>query len=166
MPKKSLLISFLTILLLLLTLFTFMNTSKAMPAFSGNTQQGNAFNSSTLQGKVTLINFWATSCTGCVREVPALIQLQNDLNKTGFQVIGIALNYDEPAYIAKFVDKFGVNYPVIHDNTGSIADGFGKVTLAPTSFLIDSKGKIIKKYVGEVDIAVLKKEISGLQKNS
>ena len=138
------------------------NTAQTAPHYQGTTLQGNTFDSQQLQGKVSLINFWATSCSGCVKEIPELIALQNQFGNEKFQTIGIALYYDEPAYIANFAKRFGINYPLLHDADQKIAQAFGGVSLAPTSFIVDSKGKIVKKVVGEIDEKQVQQEISSL----
>ncbi|KAF0812444.1 Thiol-disulfide oxidoreductase ResA [Andreprevotia sp. IGB-42] len=162
MQKKTL-FTLLTVLLVLCLLATlFIRHDRTAPGFSATTMDGKLLTSAELQGKVMLINFWATSCTGCVKEVPELIKLQNRFGKKDFETIGIALDYDDPAYINRFIGKFGINYAVIHDKDGQIAEKFGKISLAPTSFVIDKKGKIVRKIIGEVDMAEMEKTIESL----
>ena len=114
------------------------------------------------QGKVLLVNFWATSCTTCVHEMPQIIATHEKYKARGYDTLGVAMSYDPPAYVANFVQTRKLPYGVAIDNTGSIAKGFGDIQLTPTSILIDKHGGIVKRYVGEPDFAALHQLIEEL----
>ena len=103
---------------------------------------------SDLRGKVVLVNFWATSCTSCVAEMPDLIKTFETYRLQGFHTVAVAMQYDPPSYVANFANSRKLPFDVAIDNTGIIANDWGKVQLTPTTFLVDKHGKIVKKYVG------------------
>ena len=108
-----------------------------------------------LQGKVVLVNFWATSCASCVKEMPALVATYQKYQAKGYATLAVAMSYDPPAYVSNFAESRQLPFDVAIDNTGTIAKSFGDVRLTPTSFLINKRGSIVKKYVGEPDMAAL-----------
>lgn len=108
-----------------------------------------------LQGKVVLVNFWATSCVTCVKEMPDLITTHNKFRERGFETLAVAMAYDPPAYVANFAKTRELPFKVAIDNTGEIARSFGDIRLTPTTVLIDRRGRIVKRYVGEPDFAAL-----------
>lgn len=108
-----------------------------------------------LRGKVVLVNFWATSCTTCVKEMPALVDMHRKFQSGGFETLSVAMDYDVPAYVQNFVQSRALPFQVTHDRSGEIAREFGKVAITPTTFVIDKQGRIVKRYVGEPDFAQL-----------
>jgi thiol-disulfide isomerase/thioredoxin len=106
-------------------------------------------------GKVMLVNFWATSCTTCVKEMPHVIATYNKYKDKGFDTLAIAMSYDPPAYVANYAQTRGLPFGVAMDSTGEMAQRFGKVQLTPTTFLINKRGEIVKRFVGEPDFAAL-----------
>jgi peroxiredoxin len=108
-----------------------------------------------LRGKVTLVNFWATSCTTCVAEMPKIIQTYNKYKDKGFQTLAVAMSYDPPSYVVNYVQTRGLPFDVAIDNTGAVAKAWGDVRLTPTTYLINKRGEVVKTYVGEPDFAAL-----------
>jgi peroxiredoxin len=108
-----------------------------------------------LRGKVVLVNFWATSCTTCVHEMPKIIATHEQFKARGYETLAVAMSYDPPAYVANFAESRKLPFGVAIDNTGSVAKSFGDVRLTPTSYLINKRGEIVKRYVGEPDFAAL-----------
>ncbi len=124
---------------------------------------GSAKNSSEAwPGKVMLVNFWATSCTTCVHEMPQVIATHEKYKAQGFDTLAVAMSYDPPAYVANFAESRKLPFGVAIDNTGEIAQRFGKVQLTPTTFLINKRGEIVKRFVGEPDFAALHQTIEKL----
>lgn len=103
---------------------------------------------SDYKGKIVLVNFWATSCTGCMQEMPELKKLQLKYGEEKFQTIAVAMDYDNIEYIKNYQKKENMPFKIIHDKNGEIAKSYGGVTLTPTNFLIGKDGKLIKKYIG------------------
>jgi len=107
------------------------------------------------QGKVVLVNFWATSCTTCVKEMPEIVATHEKFKARGYNTVAVAMSYDPPAYVASFAETRKLPFGVAIDNTGAVAQAFGDVRLTPTTFLLDKRGGIVKKYVGAPDFAAL-----------
>ncbi len=101
-----------------------------------------------LRGKVVLVNFWATSCIGCVEEMPQIKKMHQEYAARGLETVAVALSYDPPNYVEAFTRSQGLPFFVALDSEGKIAKAFGDVQLAPTTFLIDPQGHILKRYVG------------------
>lgn len=114
------------------------------------------------RGKVMLVNFWATSCTTCVHEMPQIVATYEKFKGRGYDTLAVAMSYDTPAYVASFAASRKLPFKVAIDTTGEIAKGFGDVRLTPTSFLIDKQGGIVKRYVGEPEFAALHQLIEEL----
>lgn len=108
-----------------------------------------------LRGKVVLVNFWATSCTTCVKEMPHIVETYQKYRDRGYETLAVAMHYDPPSFVAKFAESRQLPFGVAIDNTGAVAKAFGDVRLTPTTFLIDKRGHIVKRYVGEPDFAAL-----------
>jgi peroxiredoxin len=108
-----------------------------------------------LRGKVVLVNFWATDCTTCVKEMPDIVATHEKYKARGYETLAVAMSYDPPAYVINFAETRKLPFGVAIDNTGTIAKSFGQVQLTPTSVLIDKHGRIVKRYVGEPDFVAL-----------
>ena len=108
-----------------------------------------------LRGKVVLVNFWSTDCTTCVKEMPSIVATHEKYKARGYETLAVAMSYDPPAYVVNFAETRKLPFGVAIDNTGAIAQSFGQVRLTPTSVLINRRGEIVKRYVGEPDFAAL-----------
>jgi len=106
-------------------------------------------------GKVMLVNFWATSCATCVKEMPQMVATHDKFKARGLDTLAVAMSYDPPAFVSKFAETRGLPFGVAIDNTGSVAQAFGQVQMTPTTFLINKRGEIVKRFVGEPDFAAL-----------
>jgi len=137
-------------------------TVKKMPDFSEDTVLGQSkIDSASLRGQVVLVNFWATWCPPCRKEIPSLIEMQEKYRARGFTILGISMDEGGRKVVSKFLEKLGVNYPVIIGDT-SLARGFGGVMGVPASFLVDREGNVVKRYDGYVSEKVLSGEIEQL----
>ncbi|MDO8719055.1 MAG: TlpA disulfide reductase family protein [Polaromonas sp.] len=108
-----------------------------------------------LKGKVTLVNFWATSCVTCVAEMPKLIATHNKYKTQGYDTLAVAMSYDPPSYVVNFAQTRQLPFNVAIDNTGTVAKAWGDVQLTPTTFLVNKRGQIVKQFVGEPDFDAL-----------
>jgi peroxiredoxin len=115
-----------------------------------------------MKGRVVLVNFWATSCTTCVAEMPKLMATYDKFHTQGYDMVAVAMSYDPPSYVVNFSQTRKLPFKVAIDNTGEIASAWGPVQLTPTSFLVDKHGKIVKRYIGEPDMAELHRLIEEL----
>ena len=125
------------------------------PAVSYTLLDGHKGNLALLRGKVILVNFWATSCTVCVAEMPQITATHHKFKGRGYETLAVAMRHDAPARVAHFAQSRQLPFGVAIDNTGEIAKRFGDVELTPTTFLIDKRGRIVKRYVGAPDFAAL-----------
>jgi peroxiredoxin len=121
--------------------------------------KGDKISIDSLRGKVVMVNFWATSCTTCVKEMPHMVETYEKYKAQGMEFVAVAMQYDPPNYVLNFTETRKLPFTVAIDSAGDIARQFGDVTLTPTTFLIDKNGKIIKRYVGEPDFPALHKLI-------
>jgi peroxiredoxin len=122
--------------------------------------------SSALQGKVTLVNFWATSCVSCVAEMPNLVSTYEKYKNQGYGTVAVAMAYDPPSYVVNFVQTRKLPFDVAIDNTGAVAKAWGDVRITPTSYLVNKRGEIVKRYVGEPNMPELHQLIEALLKES
>ena len=127
--------------------------------------KGQKVSTQSLRGKVVMVNFWATSCVTCVKEMPQMIETYNKYKGQGLEFVAVAMQYDPANYVINFTETRKLPFTVALDSGGDIAKSFGDVTLTPTTFVIDKDGKIIKRYVGEPKFAdlhaLLEKELAG-----
>jgi peroxiredoxin len=115
-----------------------------------------------LRGKVVLVSFWSMNCDTCVNEMPSIVATDGKFRAKGYETLAIAMSYDPPAFVARFVAYNKLPFPVAIDNTGQIAKSFGEVRQTPTAFLIDKRGRIVERYVGAPDFAALQRLIESL----
>jgi peroxiredoxin len=123
---------------------------------------GTAKTTQNLKGRVTVVNFWATSCTTCVAEMPKMIATYDKYHARGFDTMAVAMSYDPPSYVVNYAQTRKLPFDVAIDNTGAIARAWGDVTLTPTTFVVNKRGEVVKRYVGEPDFAELHKLIERL----
>jgi peroxiredoxin len=116
---------------------------------------GSVMPSRALQGKVTLVNFWATTCVSCVKEMPALVQTYQTFKDRGFETVAVAMSYDPPAWVLNFAQSRQLPFKVALDHNGAVAQAWGDIKLTPTTFIVNRQGDIVKRYVGEPDFVAL-----------
>jgi peroxiredoxin len=125
---------------------------------------GQKISSQDLRGKVVMVNFWATSCVTCVKEMPQMIETYNKFKGQGLEFVAVAMNYDPPNYVLNYAQTKQLPFKVALDSGGDLAKQFGDVAMTPTTFVIDKDGKILKRYLGEPDFgqlhALLQKSLS------
>lgn len=138
------------------------DSSPPAPALQYQLLGGSSGSLSALSGKVVLVSFWATSCAPCVKKMPELVATHNKYHPRGFETLAVAMSYDPPAQVARFVQSRALPFGVVIDATGAIARSFGDVKFTPVSFLIDRRGRIAKQYVGETDLAELQARVEKL----
>lgn len=125
------------------------------PSVAYTLLDGTKANTEQLRGKVVLVNFWATSCTTCIHEMPQIAATHEKFKARGYETLAVAMSYDPPAYVVNYTESRKLPFLVAIDNTGEIAKSFGRVQLTPTSVLINKRGEIVKRFVGEPDFASL-----------
>lgn len=115
-----------------------------------------------LKGKVTLVNFWATSCVTCIAEMPQLTATHNKYKTRGYDTLAVAMSYDPPSYVVNYAQTRALPFKVAIDNTGAVAKAWGDVQLTPTTYLVNKRGEIVKQYVGAPDFPALHQLIEKL----
>ena len=123
---------------------------------------GSRISTSQLKGRVTLVNFWATSCVTCVAEMPKLMATYEKYRERGYDTIAVAMSYDPPSYVVNFSQTRKLPFKVAIDNTGAVARAWGDVKLTPTTYLVGKNGQIVKRYIGEPDFGELHRLIEKL----
>lgn len=116
---------------------------------------GQKITSEDYRGQVVFINFWATTCTTCVAEMPDIARTHEKFKEKGYQTIAVAMQYDKPEWVLNFQKTRQLPFHVALDHTGENAQNWGNIRLTPTSFLINKKGEIVKTYVGAPDFEKL-----------
>ena len=115
-----------------------------------------------MKGKVTLVNFWATSCTTCVAEMPQIVATYDKYKAKGYDTLAVAMQYDPPSYVVNFAETRKLPFKVAIDNTGKVAQAWGDVKLTPTTYIVNKRGEIVKSYVGAPDFPALHQLIEKL----
>lgn len=123
---------------------------------------GSRLTTTDLRGKVVLVNFWATSCTSCVAEMPDLIATHQKYQAQGFDTLAVAMSYDPPSYVVNFAESRKLPFKVAIDNTGAAAKAWGDVQLTPTTYIVNKQGQIVKSYVGPPQLGELHQLIEKL----
>lgn len=136
--------------------------TEAAPAATYVLLDGSKQSTADLKGKVTLVNFWATSCVTCVAEMPQVIATYNKYKDRGYDTLAVAMSYDPPAYVVNYAETRKLPFKVAIDNTGAVAQAWGDVKLTPTTFIVNKRGEIVKRYVGEPDFVALHQLIEKL----
>jgi thiol-disulfide isomerase/thioredoxin len=155
MTIKKLLIPIILLGLLGLLVFSLYNKPQ-IPSVTFTTLEGKKISAESLKGKMVLVNFWATDCPGCIKEMPDLINTYNDYKSKGFEVIAVAMPYDPPAQVLNYTKQKSLPFPVMHDGLSEITQAFGGVNLTPTTFIFDKEGNRIQRKIGELDFEQLK----------
>ena len=125
------------------------------PDVQFQTLKGETIATQDLRGKVVLVNFWSTDCVTCMKEMPRIVETWNKFHDRGFETVAVAMKYDPPNYVAAYAEKNRLPFKVALDVRGEVAEGFGRIRLTPTTFIIDRRGNIVKQYLGEPDFASL-----------
>ena len=121
--------------------------------------QGEKVSTADLRGRVVLVNFWATDCVVCVKEMPRLVQTYTTYNAKGLELIAVAMRHDPPNYVLDYTEKNRLPFKVALDPMGKLAEAFDGVKLTPTTIVIDKRGNVVERILGEPDFKKLEKLI-------
>jgi peroxiredoxin len=132
------------------------------PDVALTTLSGKPLSLQQLRGKVVLVNFWATTCTTCVSEMPQMAETYKTFAPRGYDMVAVAMNYDRPDWVINFTQQHALPFTVALDLKGEVAQAFGGVRLTPSSFLIDKQGRIVQQILGKPDFVKLNGSIEEL----
>ncbi len=155
MPARKHVLIAIGILALLGGLVLTLTQKPAAPQISLNTLDGKQVALESLRGKVVLVNFWATSCPGCVKEMPQIAETWRKYHKRGLEVVAVAMSYDPPEYVRNYTRQNALPFTVVLDADGKAAQAFNQVKLTPTTFIIGKDGHILQQTLGELDFVKL-----------
>lgn len=147
----------LAIIGLLAFLVLQLNNKPTAPDVTFTTIEGKKISMTDLKGKVVLVNFWATDCPGCIKEMPQFVRFYQEYNKKGFEMVAVAMPYDPPAQVLNYTKMNALPFPVMHDGLSEITNKFGGINLTPTTYIFDKQGKRLQRTIGELDFSKLGK---------
>ena len=127
---------------------TVTDLNQALPKLSFTTLDGRSGSLENLRGKVVLINFWATWCPYCRKEMPAMQRFYQEYQAKGFEILAFSLD-DDPAKAVRYMREAGYTFPAALADT-DIQQAFGPISQVPMSMIIDREGRLRHKIKGQV----------------
>ena len=125
--------------------------------------KGNIFTEKNTKGKYLVINFWASWCTPCLKEIPAFVEFYKE-NSGHVEILGLDFEPVNIEVINEFVERFSINYPIIlysHINDTEF-NKFGEIVGMPTTIIYSPEGELLQTFMGEITVEDLNKYISPL----
>ena len=133
-----------------------------MPELEFNILGDDKLLSKNLEDKIVIINFWATDCSTCIKEMPILTKI-HDKYKNDIELIAVAMPYDLPSRVINFKDKNQIPFKIALDSDGKILEKFNKVRLTPTTIITNKQQIIQSTIIGEINYQNLDKLIESLR---
>ena len=146
---------FVCVLLAVAVYFAARGVTRPAPDVVFVSLQGEKIPTGSLRGKVAIVNFWATDCVPCRKEMPELVQTYERYHGQGLEVIAVAMRHDPPNYVVDYAERNRLPFKVALDPLGELARAFGDVQATPTLLVIDKRGRILERVEGEADFAAL-----------
>jgi thiol-disulfide isomerase/thioredoxin len=138
----------------------FATNPQSMPPFLLNDLDGAVISTASWHGKVVLLNFWATWCPPCRDEIPELIALSKRF-KDRLQIVGVSMDDGPPEDVNRFAKEMGIDYPIVMGST-TLSSEYGGVPVLPTSFVVNTDGRIVQKHEGLYPIDRYESEVRSL----
>lgn len=142
------------------TLYPAQKEAKAQD-FTVTLLNGDSFTLSEQQGKVVIMNIWATWCAPCHDETPDFVDLYNEYKDEGLVILGVSIDEQGKSVVKPFMEKYDVNYPMFIDD-GSIMDKYGPTMGIPTTYIVNKKGNLQYFAVGALTQKELEPRINRL----
>ena len=155
MKSRHLILGLLVMVVAGFAVYRAVFATAAAPAVAFTSLQGERVTTQDLRGRVVLVNFWATDCVVCVKEMPRMVTTYRKFQPRGFEFIAVAMSYDPPNYVLNYTEKNALPFRVALDPMGALAKAFGDVKLTPTTIVIDKRGNIVARIIGEPDFSKL-----------
>lgn len=127
---------------------TVYDDPKPAPDVDMTTLDGETINLSDQTGKVVLVNFWATWCAPCRKEIPDLIDLYSEYKSEGLLIVGVSTDEDGRSVVTPFVEKESINYPIVTDTSKTIQSQFDSMYGLPTTYVVNPQGEIVRRILG------------------
>ena len=134
---------------------------KPLPGFSLEDTGGTRYTNREIEGKVVLLNFWATWCGPCRTEMPWFVEFQNRYKDKGFTVLAVSMDQEGWEVVRPFVEEQGLYFPVFVGDD-DFAGAFGGANVLPTTLIVDRTGKIVARHSGIISKSAYEKEIEAL----
>ena len=155
LKTRKLILSAIAATVLAVAGFAIWGAGPAAPPVTFVSIEGEKITTESLRGRVVLVNFWATDCVTCIKEMPAITATYGKYRDRGFETIAVAMRHDPPNYVLDYVAKNRLPFKVALDPLGELARAFDDVRLTPTTLVINKRGKIVARILGEPDFAKL-----------
>ena len=138
----------------------FVKDPEIAPPFQARDISGKSISTADWNGKVVLLNFWATWCPPCRLEIPELIVLQAKYGDR-LQIVGVSEDEDPPEMVLRFAREVGINYPIVMENP-ALTESYPGVTGLPTTFVIDTHGRVVQRHTGLYPLEAYDREVRAL----
>lgn len=168
MPRRTRLVRFAVIVIaiaaVLIALFNWQRPAPvtAAPDVTFRITDGRAITLETLRGRPVLVTFWASTCRECIREMPQMVQLYEELAPRGLEIIGVVIYYDRPDAALAVAKRQRLPYPVAIDVQAEVSRAFGNVQMTPSTFVVNPQGNIVRQRTGTLNFAALRREIAAM----
>jgi peroxiredoxin len=116
------------------------------PDFSLPVLGGGTISMAALKGKVVVVNFWATWCPPCLKEMPMLNELHTAYKDQGVVVLGLSLDEEGLSITEPFIKKLGISYPIVESDKKTY-QAYGNILTIPHTFVVDRNGVVTKRFV-------------------
>lgn len=116
--------------------------------------------------RVLLINFWATWCPPCRKEIPDLIELQKAMGDDGLMVIGVSLDQEGASTVQPFVEEHNINYPIVVDDTKAVESALGPIYALPTTLVVGPDGMITRRITGIFPVDAMEEALKDMLSNA
>ena len=120
---------------------------RTAPGFERLTLAGDTMRRADWEGRVVVLNFWATWCAPCRVEIPRLITLAETFDTADVLVVGVSIDEEGRAVVAPYAEEMGISYPLIVDPDHTMAEAYGGHYAVPTTFIIDQDGTMRQRFM-------------------
>jgi len=129
-------------------------------SFNLTDTKGNIFTEKNTRGKYLVVNFWATWCTPCLKEIPAFVKFYDE-NSDHVEILGLDFEPVDLVIINDYVERFSINYPIVlyDEDNDSEYSNFGEIVGMPTTQIYSPEGQLLHTFMGEITIDDLNKFI-------